>query len=354
MKAALTTFIQKIKTNSNLLSLGELAAKSGIIEPVLRLLGWDTSIAASEVTLEYQVENRRVDYCLHPTKSNLVFLEAKKPAEDLEDQQILEQLLDYAFRQGVKLAVLSSGVTWSFYLPLTEGKWENRRFYTVDLIEQDSSEAASRLIDFLSRENVASGDGVRNAEKLLEGIRRQEIIADSIPDAWNRIVSEPNSLLLELIAERTNKICGFQPSPDDLSDFFRRNTDRFLLSPEDDTPDAPIPSVSRPKIGAREGIPILESDKVSVRQLTIEIVRALQSLGGRAAKEKVEEIIFKKYERVFSLPYYQQPVSWGIPRWQHNIAWAKEDAKKRGLVKWPSESGRGTWELTPAGRTFKS
>jgi len=84
-----------------------------------------------------------------------------------------------------------------------------------------------------------------------------------------------------------------------------------------------------------------------------EIVRALQSFGGRATKDQVERYILSKYERVFNLPYYQQPVSCGVPRWQHNIAWAKEGAKRRGLVKWPSESGRGIWELTHEGTTPK-
>ncbi|GAI53783.1 unnamed protein product, partial [marine sediment metagenome] len=44
-------------------------------------------------------------------------------------------------------------------------------------------------------------------------------------------------------------------------------------------------------------------------------------------------------------PYYQELVSNGVPRWQHNLAWAKERAKKKGLIKPPDESGRGYWEL---------
>ena len=291
MKDALSAFIQKVKGNPGLHSLGEVAVKSGVIEPTLRLLGWDTSIASDEVTLEYPVENGRVDYCLQPTRANHVFLEAKKPSEDLDRHQ--DQLLEYAFRQGVKLAVLSNGITWSFYLPLTEGKWEHRRFYTVDIIEQDSAEAASRLVDFLSKDNVSSGNAVGNAENLLAGRRRQEIISDSIPEAWNRIVSEPDSFLLDHVAERTNKICGFQPSAEDLTEFFRRNADRLLLSPEEEIPQEPItPSVQSQAV-AREHIAIAEADKVSVSELMKEIIRALQSLGGRAAKEQIEQSIFR-------------------------------------------------------------
>jgi hypothetical protein len=357
MKDELSKFFLKIKSNQSIQTLGETQAKSGIIEPILRILGWDTSIMSDEVTLEFPVEDGRIDYCLHTSKSNQIFLEAKKPSEDLDKHQ--DQLLGYSFRQGVKLAVLSNGITWSFFLPLAEGKWENRRFYTVDIIEQDSNEAVSRIMDFLSKENVANGVAVKNAEKLLAGKRRQEIIEDSIPDAWNRIITEPDSLLMDLVAERTSKICGFQPTNDDLNIFFSRNVNRLLLSPEDELPEeVTMPTISR-QINShqtinRENIPIAGNSKITADELATEIIRALQSLGGRATKVQVEDVIYKKHERTFLLPYYQQPVSWGLPRWQHNIAWAKEDVKKRGFLKWPSESGRGMWELTQSGKSYKT
>ena len=356
MKDELSLFLSRIKPNSSLLSLGETQAKSGIIEPILRLLEWDTSIASSEVILEYPVEQGRIDYCLQATTSTRVFLEAKKPAEDLDDHQ--DQLLEYSFRVGVKLAVLSNGVTWAFYLPLSEGKWEHRRFYTVDIIEQDANEAASRLIDFLGRQNVTSGDAVKHATQLLESKRRSDIINNSIPDAWNRIISEPDTSLLNLLAERTGKICGFQPSQNDLIEFFNQKSDTFLVSPEDDSlePPASVTSASQrttARVVAREHISISDSGKVLQTDLMYEIVRALQTFGGRAQKEQVEKHIYSKHERIFKLPYYQQLVSTGVPRWQHNIAWAKENAKKQEFVKWPSESGRGIWELTTKGKNTK-
>lgn len=353
MKDELVRFLQRIKLSTTLYSLGEAAAKTGIIEPILRLLGWDTSILSDEVKLEYSIGDGRVDYCLQTSKTNLVFLEAKRPSEDLEKIHDTKQLLTYCFSHGVKLAILSNGITWSFYLPLTEGDWEHRRFYMVDIIEKEADEAASRLIDFLSREKVASGEAIRNAEKLLQGKRREEIINDSIPEAWNRIVTEPDASLVELLAEKTNKISGFSSDESKILDFFHRNSDRFLLSPEDEMPEEPKLTIPSVQVSSRVNLPISDSDKVTERDLSKEIIIALQSIGGRAEKEKVEEIIFNKYERIFNLPYYQQSVSWGLPRWKHYIAWAKEDVKKSGYVKWPNESGRGIWELTSSGKTKK-
>lgn len=344
MKEALIEFIQKVKSNPNLLSLGEASTKTGIIEPILRILGWDTSIASDEVALEYPVEDGRIDYCLHANKSSPLFLEAKKPSEDLDRHA--DQLLDYAFRHGVKLAILSSGITWSFYLPLTEGKWEHRRFYTIDILEQEPTEAAAKFINFLSKQNVFSGDAVKNAESLLQGKRRLELIESTIPEAWNRIVSEPNSSLSELLSELTAKLCGFRPTEADLKAFFLRNSGKLLLLPEEDPRERQPPLPTAPTISSREIIEIADSEKISVKSLVPEIIKILQSHGDRARKEQVEKEIFKKFERTFTLPYYQQTVANGIPRWQHNLAWAKEAAKNRGLIKRPSESGRGIWELS--------
>ena len=289
MRDSLIQFLQKLKDNSNLLSLGEIATKAGIIEPILRTLGWDTSITSGEVVLEYPIEQFRLDYCLQTNKYTLLFLEAKKPSENLEDH--VDQLLGYAFREGVKLAVLSSGVKWAFYLPLAEGKWENRRFYTVNVLEQDSSEAASRLIDFLSRENVANGEAVRNAEKLLGGKRRQEIIESTIPEAWNQIISDASPPLKHLLSELTNKLCGFPPSIDDIDRFFESNADRLLLPPTDEPPQEieiarPIQLAKSRGYVTRERIPIKESDKIPVGNLVPEIVKILQIYGGRARKEQ--------------------------------------------------------------------
>ncbi|MFZ2417535.1 MAG: winged helix-turn-helix domain-containing protein, partial [Smithellaceae bacterium] len=62
-----------------------------------------------------------------------------------------------------------------------------------------------------------------------------------------------------------------------------------------------------------------------------------------------EPEIYQMFKDLFQEPWYQETVSNGVPRWQHNIAWAKERAKRKGLIKRPDDSGRGYWELTATG-----
>ena len=82
--------------------------------------------------------------------------------ESLEPHQ--EQLLNYSFTEGVKLAALTNGTKWWLYLPLSEGSWEQRRFYSLDLLAQEPADVAGRFIEFLARERVVSGEAREAAE----------------------------------------------------------------------------------------------------------------------------------------------------------------------------------------------
>ena len=104
--------------------------KQAVVLPLVQLLGWDPS-DPDEVTPEYTVKTMRVDYSLRIGGSDAVFLEVKKPDENLERHE--EQLLLYSFHQGVALAALTNGITWWFYLPKQTGDWQERKFYTEGL-----------------------------------------------------------------------------------------------------------------------------------------------------------------------------------------------------------------------------
>jgi phosphoglycolate phosphatase-like HAD superfamily hydrolase len=349
MSDQLILFIQKLKANRSVQTYSEDAAKQAIIQPILRMLGWDTD-SVEEVFPEFSVESRRVDYCLR-ANGGKVFLEAKKPSEELDRHQ--KQLLEYAFSEGIKLAILTNGITWSFYLPLKEGNWQNRLFYTIDIVEQESNEVASRFSDYLSKSNVASGTALTNAESILEGKRKEDIIEETIPEAWNKIISDSDSLLVDLIAELTEKLSGFKPTPEKVKRFLERYGDRFLLLPEDEVEELEEThptTVTLPPLRRTLATPIQDNRKVSQDDLIPFIVKILQKYGGRADKERVEAEIYQMFQSTFEHPWYQELVSHGIPRWQHNVAWARERAKKRGLIRSPKESGRGVWELSEAGR----
>ncbi|OGW37273.1 MAG: hypothetical protein A2Y97_02160 [Nitrospirae bacterium RBG_13_39_12] len=231
MREKLIAFIEQLKTNTKILSYNEAETKLAIIQPLIGYLGWDRD-NPDEVKPEYSVENRRVDFSLRLNNSNAVFIEVKQTGEDLDKKEYQEQLLDYSFRQGVKLAILTNGITWCFYLPMKDVDWEKRKFYTIDIKEQESHEVTAKFIDFLLKDNVLYSRALKHAESVYEGKRREEAIEETLPKAWNKIVSDPDDLLIELLAETTEKICGFKDI-DIVKRFLANYKDNFSLTIED-------------------------------------------------------------------------------------------------------------------------
>lgn len=334
MEDQLKSFIKGIKAERRIVSFDEAAVKQAIVLPLLQLLGWNTH-NIDEVTPEFLIENRRVDYALRLNDSNEVFLEVKKPGLELEKYQ--EQLLDYSFRQGVELAVLTNGVTWWLYLPMKKGDWKARKFYTIDIIQQEATDVTQKFAHLLSKDKVNSSDAMKNAEIIYKGRLKKETVEKTLPEAWNKIIREPNSLLLDLIEEITERICGFKPDDSDIKKFISTYEERFLIVPKKQ------PKPPRPEPPSPPGI------KISRNALVSSIVQVLRRHNGRALKKDVEQEIYKIFKEKFEDPYYIETVSGGVPRWKNNIAWAKERAKLQGLVKRPADSGRGYWELTELG-----
>ena len=196
----------------------EAATKQGMILPLLSKLGW-SCFDVEEVYPEYGVEERRVDYALRILKANKVFIEAKRPAEDLEKHQC--QLLEYSFAEGVKLAVLTNGRTWWFYLPLSEGGWEERKFYAVDLELQPCDQIAAKFMDYLSKPKVSSGEAVRNAEESRDSLNKERKLQETLPKALEKILSDAGDEITDLLAGTTEQVCGFKPDADRVSLFLK-------------------------------------------------------------------------------------------------------------------------------------
>lgn len=226
LRQTISTFIESLKYDRRIISFDEAAIKQSVVLKLLNLLGWDI-FNTDEVTPEYQVRERKVDYALRINNRAKVFIEVKSIHEDLNDHQ--EQLLDYCFGEGVGLAVLTNGRSWWFYLPLHEGSWEQRKFYTIDILQQDASEAASRFVDFLSKENIDSDNAITSAKGIYQAQYREILIHETLPKAWNKIIEEADEILLELLSDITESLCGFKPDSERCERFLLRYKERLMV-----------------------------------------------------------------------------------------------------------------------------
>ena len=174
MQNKIAQFIESLKSNKRLSSLDEASTKQAIVIKMLSLLEWDI-FDVEEVKPDLTVRGNMVDFSLRKNKMDVVFIRVKKPSDELEKHQ--KEILSSAIGEGVKLAILTSGVTWWFYLTFEEGSSEQRRFCAVDLMKQKPADAALKLIGFLAKSTVISG------KALLENKISDEELRPFLPNA---------------------------------------------------------------------------------------------------------------------------------------------------------------------------
>jgi hypothetical protein len=210
----------------------EAAVREALVLPLLRGLGWD-DLDPDRVVREFRVGGRRVDYglCAFGGKPS-VFLEVKAPELITGDRQLFE----YAFHEGVPMAILTNGREWNFYLPGAQGSYDDRLLYKLDLVERQASEVAERLHRYLEFERVRSGSAQEDALRDYKDLHNQRIVKDAIPRAWNQLIAEPDELLVELIADRAASICGFRPELELIQQFLSRLSHSPAPLPPDGLP----------------------------------------------------------------------------------------------------------------------
>lgn len=240
---SITDFISNIKSISDLQSYDEEATKHTIILRLFSILGWDI-FNRDEVFPEYKSYKKEVDYSLRQNQKNLVFVEVKRVNKDLAGEQ--EQILTYAFQEGVNLAILTNGLTWWFYLPIMSGNWESRKFYTIELNERDPQEIENKFNDLLLKENVVSGKALETARDIYKSKQKDREIKKHLPEAWEKIINEPDEILIELLSEKVESICGYTPPNLTVKNFIK-NINKSI-------PDPPSPyKTPKPRKGKSIG-----------------------------------------------------------------------------------------------------
>lgn len=201
-----------------LLNSSEESIKTSIILRLLQKLGWDI-FDHKVLRAEYTNGRGRVDYALCERDNLKVLIEAKKANEVLDNHE--EQLLKYSFEVGVELAILTNGFTWWFYLPLEKGHWKERKFLTIDILNQTNEVIIDRFEKFLSKENILNGHAEKNAKESYNNSKIKETVKNELPIIWNNLLKKPDDLLVDLLKEEVEKKLGYTFDVNLIKDFFK-------------------------------------------------------------------------------------------------------------------------------------
>ena len=118
---------------------------------------------------------------------------------------------------------------------------------TIDLESQEPDIVEQRFMGYLSQEKVISGRAVSDAEDLVQSQQRAEITSKAIVEGWNQIVETPDEILVDLISETTERICGFKPERELVEQFLSRRVRALpdLQLPSEEPPRGPPPTPYR-------------------------------------------------------------------------------------------------------------
>jgi hypothetical protein len=199
--------------------VNEATVSQGIVQRLLNALGWpvyDTEIVAPE----YSLGNRRADYALcHPPREPAILIEVKQVGQSKGADR---QLFEYAFHRGVPMAILTDGQEWNFFLPTEQGDYSERQLYKLDILERDPQEAESSLKRYLEYEAVRSGQAIEAARKDYRNAARKKQAQRTLPDAWTKLIESEDELLMELLADKVEDLCGVKPDLDAVATFLRK------------------------------------------------------------------------------------------------------------------------------------
>jgi hypothetical protein len=170
-----------------------------------------------------------------------VFIEVKAPNSGDDGDR---QLFEYAFHQGTPFAILVNGREWSFYLPAEQGNYLERRVQKLDLLERDPQDSAKVLERYLKFDRVRDGSAHTDARADYQSAARQREAEKTIPRAWQDLISQPDEMLIDRIAEKVVSLIGFRPTDEQI--------EAFLLAPNATTarpirsePSAPLRTVEQ-------------------------------------------------------------------------------------------------------------
>ena len=144
------------------------------------------------------------------------------------------------------MAILTYGREWHFFLPAERGDYGERRVYKLDLVERDLEEIVSRLERYLKYEAICSGAAVEAARADYKDVAREREIQATLPQAWAKLIEEGDELLLELVADRVESLCGYKPEPDTVAAFLASQVGLRDAAVRR-LPPAPVPSPSKTK-----------------------------------------------------------------------------------------------------------
>ena len=305
----------------------EAAVSQGAVLPILQACGWNTH-DTDEVPPQYGTQDKeRVDHALLIGGKPLIFIEVKHRLDnDRSLDKGIEQVLNYAYKEGVPVAVLTDGDAWLFYWPAApEQRYAQRLAQAIQLTRTEPTEAATILRKYLQKSPDLFPD-------LLEEIIKKDFRLNKLHALLEEIFQNPSDELVELI-ERIAKQRYIYVGKEQIRAFLPQWLKKY--KPSDSSPSSSAVPSNTPSTPHASGAPPLSSPPTdlgyyyrgtfypasSKKDIYVEIIgRLMQDFPDFAKKFSIytaghkRYYLFQKGERALSedeLKFYREiPGGW--------------------------------------------
>jgi hypothetical protein len=195
-----------------------------LVARLLQELGWNIWDPV-EVNAEYQVvpneDATRVDFALFAYfHSPSVYVEVKNVGGVRNLAAAETQLRDYNRNNTAPFCVITDGRTWHLYYSQTGGEFANKRFKTIDVLNQDVQDICRTLCAFLDKVQVTNGQAQDKAQSLLRLTRKQRAMEKNLPEARRRTGKPPFPTLPEALVNLV-ALEGFGIAESEAKDFIQ-------------------------------------------------------------------------------------------------------------------------------------
>jgi len=179
--------------------LKEYPTRTILIDPLLKVLGWDVR-DPEEVELEYPtIDGKSVDYAPKINHKPVLFIEAKPLNDPLVDVKAITQVVGYAANAGVEWCVLTNGITYKVYRSTEKAEAPEKLLFETSIDSKETKgmsikQVAEQLARF-SRDAMAKG--------LLDEIGEQVFTTGKVRKALEKLFIDPPNSLIKLIRVKT-------------------------------------------------------------------------------------------------------------------------------------------------------
>ncbi len=169
---------QRLINHFNLYSTNEQATRNQLIDPLLRILGWDPNDPEKVIPNAANEDGKKPDYTLLLDKKPILILEAKNASADLEKREIVGQLAQYCYNMGIRYGILSNGKQWLFYNTF-ETSPDNRILWKIDI----TSSEKEKIIELF---NLFSLDNIDKIDESVKNYQNNILIEKLIEQKWEQ------------------------------------------------------------------------------------------------------------------------------------------------------------------------